>query len=293
MNKTVIILNPAAGGERAARFKSKIKRLAAGCDILVTTKPGTAGDLARKAVSGGARVVVAAGGDGTVNEVVNGIAGSGAVLGLLPVGTMNVFAMELGVPGNDLSKAWSVITAGHVRRVDLARANGECFAQLGGVGLDAEVVRATPPDSKRALGPVSYILSLLQVCAREGPRLVVSVAGRDPIPCRFVLVGNGRHYGGPLVLFKEAKLDDGLLDAVVFKNQSPWDVLRYFQAVLFGNHPDLPDVEYLQSPSIRVSGPKGVPFELDGELAGTLPCEFSVEPGALRVFAPADAKSTN
>jgi len=93
-------------------------------------------------------------------------------------------------------------------------------------------------------------------------------------------------YGGPFVLFKDARPDDGLLDVLVFKNQSHWDVVRYFQAIAFGNHPDLPDVESFQTKSMNVHSSVSVPVELDGELADVLPCMFGFSPKKFFVIAP-------
>ena len=244
--KILVILNPAARGERAKALRDKIASLSHQVIVRSTGSPGDAGALAARAVAQGYETIVAAGGDGTINEVVNGLAGSHVRFGILPVGTMNVFATELGIPQNNLAKAWQVIEDGCVRQVDLPRANQEYFVQLAGVGLDAEVVRQTTPDSKKALGPMSYLLTLAQVAARQPPTIRIEPVDGAPREGSFALVGNGRFYGGPFVLFKNARLDDGLLDVLVFQNQSHWDLIRYFQAIVFGNHPALPDVEYFR-----------------------------------------------
>lgn len=286
MNKVLIILNPAARGDRAKSLVDAIQALSIRAVVRLTKAPGDAEAMAERGVQQGYRTIVAAGGDGTINEVVNGIAGSDVVFGILPVGTMNVFALELGIPMNNLRKAWDVIEAGVIREIDLAMGNDECFVQLAGVGLDAEVVRKTTPDSKRVLGPVSYVLSLAQVAAGRPPELVVTDADGLKRTGSFVLVGNGRFYGGPLVLFRDALLDDGLLDVVIFKNQSHWDVLRYVQAIFFQAHPELHDVEYFQTASLRVESAQEVPVELDGEITGIAPVSFGFAPKRLRVLAP-------
>lgn len=284
-NKVLVILNPAARGDRARLLQQRIESLSLRAVIRTTHAAGDAEAMAERGVAQGFDTIVAAGGDGTVNEVVNGIGESGVALGILPVGTMNVFAMELGLP-NNLEEAWKVIEYGRDREIDLPVCNGDYFVQLGGVGLDAEVVKATSVESKKALGPLSYVVSLAQISAKFPPELRITAEGVGEREGRFVLIGNGRYYGGPLVLFKEARLDDGLLDVVVFKNQSPWDVVRYVQAILFGSHADLPDVEYFQTRSLKVRGGDEIPYELDGELAGTLPGEFRFANSRLRVRVP-------
>jgi diacylglycerol kinase (ATP) len=284
--KILVILNPAARGERAKALRDRIASLSHQLVVRSTGSPGEAGALAERAVAQGYGTIVAAGGDGTINEVVNGMGGSHVTFGILPVGTMNVFATELGIPQNNLAKAWQVIKQGCIRQVDLPRANQEYFVQLAGIGLDAEVVRQTTPDSKKALGPMSYLLTLAQVAARQPPKIRIEPVDGTAREGSFVLVGNGRLYGGPFVLFKNARLDDGLLDVLVFQNQSHWDLIRYFQAIVFGNHPALPDVEYFQSRALRLTSREPVPVEIDGELSGTLPYEFGFSIGKLNVLVP-------
>lgn len=286
MNKPLLILNPAARSERAGSLSERVAALPGAGRIHFTERPGEARDVARRAAAEGVDTIVAAGGDGTVNEVADGIAGTPARLGILPVGTMNVFATELGIPSGKLEAAWEIVCGGRVRPLDLAVANGAHFVQLAGVGLDAEVVRRTAPESKKALGPLSYLVSLAQVAAE--PREPFEILPDDSAPRRgrFVLVGNGRFYGGPFVLFPDAKPDDGKLDVLVFQNQSHWDIVRYFQAIAFGSHPALPDVEYFQTTGMELRGVGGIPIELDGELAGELPCRFGFAEFKLPVLVP-------
>ena len=286
MNKTLVILNPAARSDKASRLRERIAALSVGASMRLTSEAGDARDIAAEAVREGFEVIIAAGGDGTLNEVVNGIGGSTVRLGILPVGTMNVFATELGIPQGNLERAWSIIEQGKVVEVDLPKANDTHFIQLAGVGLDAEVVRKTTADSKKALGPLSYLLTLVQVAAHKPSRVMLEAEGGRISEGSFALIGNGRLYGGPFPVFQRASLFDGLLDVLVFQNQSHWDVVRYFQAIAFGTHPQLPDVEYFQTSTLRVTSSGDVPVELDGEVAGMLPCLFSVSSQKLRVLAP-------
>lgn len=286
MNKTLVILNPAARSDKASRLRERIAALSGGASMRLTSEAGDARDIAAEAVREGFEVIIAAGGDGTLNEVVNGIGGSTVRLGILPVGTMNVFATELGIPQGNLERAWSIIEQGKVVEVDLPKANDTHFIQLAGVGLDAEVVRKTTADSKKALGPLSYLLTLVQVAAHKPSRVMLEAEGGRISEGSFALIGNGRLYGGPFPVFQRASLFDGLLDVLVFQNQSHWDVVRYFQAIAFGTHPQLPDVEYFQTSTLRVTSSGDVPVELDGEVAGMLPCLFSVSSQKLRVLAP-------
>jgi YegS/Rv2252/BmrU family lipid kinase len=285
-NPWCIILNPAAKGDQARKTLDRVKTLAPEAKIYLTEQAGDGERRAREAVAEGYHTIVAAGGDGTMNEVLNGIDPGKCTLGILPVGTMNVFATELGIPMGSLSKAWKIIDAGHIRSIDLAKANSGYFVQLAGIGLDAEVVRQTTPDSKKALGPVSYLLTLAQVAARKPPRITIQTPEHKDREGSFVLVGNGRFYGGPFTMFKDAKLDDGLLDVMVFQNQSHWDIFRYMQAILFGAHPELPDVEYFQTRKLKLTATDFVPVEVDGELVGELPHTFGFSRKKLKVLVP-------
>ncbi len=252
--------------------------------MLLTESAGDARRLAAKAARDGFRIVVAAGGDGTVNEVANGLAGSDAALGVLPMGTMNVFAKEHAIPAR-IGDAIAVIRGGAMREIDLAAANDAHFIQLAGVGLDAQVVKETNWESKKRLGALSYLLSAAQVASRTPPKLVIE-SGSVVHEGSLVLVGNGRYYGARLVLFPDAKNDDGLLDVLVFKKLGYLDIVRYLGGVLIGAHTKLADVEYFQTSALRVHSEDDVPVEVDGELSGMAPVNFRVA-GRLRVCVPA------
>ncbi|CAN5237212.1 diacylglycerol kinase family lipid kinase [soil metagenome] len=260
---------------------------AEGAVLLSTTRCGDAESLARTAAQQGFDCVVAAGGDGTVNEVVNGLAGTSAALGLLPLGTMNVFATELGLPAGNLGECWRIIQEGHTRAVDLPSANGKHFVQLAGVGLDAQVVKETSRAFKKTLGPLSYLVSAAQITTRQPPCLQIESPDAVTEEGSFVLVGNGRFYGGPFPFFKQAVIDDGRLDVLVFKGLSYLQMMRYLQDVLFNSHITSPDVEYFQTTSLRVVSEGAVPVEVDGELIGNCPVEFAIRKHGLRVVVPA------
>ena len=290
MNNIAIILNPAAGSEQAERWRERIESIASGCTLFTTSRSGEAEVMARHAAEKGFKKIAAAGGDGTINEVVNGLAGSNAVLGLLPLGTVNVFAIELGLPANNLEFCWEVIQGDNMRFVDLPSANGKYFVQLAGVGLDAQVVKETSLAFKRSLGPLSYLISAAQIAAREPPRLFIESKNASVDEASFVLVGNGRHYGGPFPFFKQAVLDDGLLDVVAFKRLGYLDIIKYLQDVVFSSDIRVPEVEYFQTRNLRITSDQDVPVELDGELVGTCPVDFQIREKALRVLAPAASR---
>ena len=290
MTDTVVILNPAAGIPEILRdWRERIGAIVRDCPIRVTSRPGEAEALARNAVEEGFTRVVAAGGDGTVNHVANGIAGTDAALGLLPIGTINVFAMELGLPANSLALCWDIVENADIRLVDLPSANGKYFVQLAGVGLDAQVVKETSLALKRSFGPLSYLISAAQIAARQPPRLFVESENASVDEGSFVLIGNGRLYGGPFPFFKHAVIDDGLFDVVVFKRLGYLEIIKYLQDVVFSSDIRVPEIEYFQTRRLRITSEQDVPVEVDGELAGNCPVDFQIQAKALRVLAPTPA----
>ncbi|MBI5394990.1 MAG: diacylglycerol kinase family lipid kinase [Verrucomicrobia bacterium] len=293
MSRICVIFNPAARGDRAQARLRRLRELAGDADLLPTDAAGHAITLAEQAARGGCGTVVAAGGDGTINEVVNGLmripAASRPRLGVVPIGTANVYARELGLPFS-VDAAWRVAAAGRERCVDVgvARAAGgeqRYFAQLAGAGFDALAIAALDMRLKKRINWLAYVVSGFRTVARGLPRLTVTADDRRCEGC-FVFIGNGRFYGGSFPLFPDAQLDDGALTVCVFEGGRVLDVLRYLPRVLTGSHPKLADVRYFKAKRVRVESAETVPTELDGELWGNCPAEFSVEAGALRVLVP-------
>lgn len=291
MDKLFVIFNPAARGEKTRRVRKFLETKAGhSVSLAPTQRAGEARSLAAGAVKEGYRVVIAAGGDGTINEVVNGIGTSGVALGVLPLGTVNVFAKELCLPGK-LEAAWQVIETGETRTIDLACAEAAAatryFVQLAGVGFDAQAVRDASWELKKKIGPLSYVWAGIKTLGATPAQVQVSVNGSGSRATgAAVLVGNGRYYGGRFTLFPKARMDDGLLDVCVFENCGYLDVLRYGQGVLRGVHLDLGGVEYFQAERLVCKASRATPFELDGEDAGDAPVTFSIVPRALRVIVP-------
>ena len=289
-----IILNPAARSTRASALEERIRSLQPAAEVHLTTNPGEAEHMAFDLAKQGHKLVVAAGGDGTVNEVIHGLARYNATLsnasehtalGVLPVGTMNVFAYELKLPGRDLEACWEIITSGKRREIDLWMANEEYFAQLAGVGLDAEIVEATTWEMKKRFGPLSYAISATSVLSREAPQLRVHLEDRPPLHGSILLVGNGQHYGGPVPVFPQAKNDDGLLDIILFHGRGPLEVFQFLSSIASGDFSECNDLDYLQASNFRVESESTVPFEIDGELGKTTPVTFKRAPFRLIVAA--------
>jgi len=278
-----VIINPAANSTKASHQIERIRKLSPAPDIHMTQSIGSANTMAYELAAQGHRTIVAAGGDGTVNEVINGICSYNArqtspeqhvKLGILPVGTMNVMAFELGLPGRDLEACWKLIQQGEYREIDLWKANDQYFAQLAGVGLDAEIVQQTPWELKKKFGPLSYVMTAARVLGQQAPKLAVEIEGRPPLFGSIVLIGNGKHYGGPVPVFRKANNTDGLLDIVIFRKRRLMEVFQFLTALAFDGYADCEDIDYIQAKEFCVTCDSAIPYELDGELGGSTPVIF-------------------
>lgn len=284
-----VIMNPGARSARAGGRIDDIRSLSGRLELLETRGMGDACRLAEALARQGEPLIVAAGGDGTVNEVVNGIVKAGAAgrtaLGVLPTGTMNVFAAELGVPSARLDECWQAITAGVAREVDLWRMNDTFFIQLAGVGIDAAIIRETTWEAKKRWGPLSYILSGARLLRLPSALLTVTAPGHDPMTGSTVLLGNGRNYGGPFPLFPQAVAGDGLLDVVVMPRHGMRDFYAVGRAMCSGQYAARRGVRYFQTDRLRVTAEEPVAYEADGEWAGEAAALDFVRQGSLTVMA--------
>jgi diacylglycerol kinase family enzyme len=212
-----------------------------------------------------------------MNEVLQGLCRANArrkpgeqhtALGVLPLGTMNVFSVELKLPGRDIEGCWREITSGQRREVDLWMANDMYFAQLAGVGLDAQIVQETSWEAKKRFGPLSYVMSAVNVLMRPPPTLSVQIDGKAPLLGTVVLIGNGKHYGGPFPLFRDASNTDGKLDLIIFRGLGGLEFLQLLRGMLLDGYQECEYLDYLQACEFTVTSDAGeTPVELDGELA--------------------------
>ena len=292
-----VIFNPTARGERAKRFRRHLDAIGAECALKPTTAPGGGRALAAEAVREGFAVIVAAGGDGTLNEVLNGIGDepegfSRAGLGVLPLGTINVFAREIGMPLN-LPRAWETIRRGRESAIDLPLAEfgakGEAqrryFAQLAGAGLDAHAVELVNWTLKKRIGFFAYVVAALK--ALHAQQATISAEGvSETVTGEQVLIGNGRFYGGAFAVFPAAKLTDGLLDVCIFPRVTWGTVLSCAWGLVAGRLHKAGRARHYQAESFTLTAPTRTALELDGELVGQLPARFSVQRQLLRVIVP-------
>ncbi len=295
--RACVIFNPAAKGDKARHFRQHLDEFAAKSTLMLTRCAGVARRLGAEAVAQGFDTIIAAGGDGTVNEVLNGIADSPgglerARLGLLPLGTVNVFARELGLPTR-LEAAWETILKGKEMRIDLPKvrfgAEGaqqdRYFAQLAGAGLDARAVELVNWPLKKKIGPLAYIWAGLQAMAGPLPPITASGDGKSD-KGQLILVGNGRLYGGDYRVFPQADLRDGLLEVCVFPRVCWLTLARCGPGLLLRGTLPKGATRTFQAARVTLSGSAQTPVEADGELIGHLPATFSIEPSMLRVCIP-------
>ena len=292
-----VIFNPAARGNKARRFRKFLNELSQQCALKATTAPGDARRLAQAAAATGYDIIVAAGGDGTVNEVLNGIGDepdgfARTRLGVLPLGTVNVFARELKIPLR-LEHAWQVLKRARETKIDLGRVDffedgksqQRLFMQLGGAGLDARAVELVSWKLKKNAGPLAYVVAGLQALVEKQPRICVSAGGKK-LEGELALVGNGKFYGGPFDIFPGADLRDGLLDACVFPSVNATALLGLAPGFIVRRKLSEHRVQRLRSEKIELTSETPAAFELDGEWIGNLPATFSVEQKKLRVVVP-------
>jgi len=288
-----LLFNPRARSQRGQRALRFLMQRSTRFYLCATNSPEEARQLAAKFAAEGEPVVIAAGGDGTLNAVVSGLAGSQTALGVLPAGTMNVFARELGIPFDNLSKAFEVIERGHVREIDLFEANGAPFVQMAGVGFDAMVIEETTWESKKVLGPLAYLLAAVKVLGERPPRMeIVTSDGRREEGVA-VLAGNGSLYGGQFRLFRKADNQDSMLDVLVFKEAGYKLVLDSLKGLALGGVDLAASTSYFQADGFTVRAEREVPVQVDGELLGRArEVRFAEIPQRLRVIAPEEPQGS-
>lgn len=266
-----LILNPHAKGERGRRVMKFVRENGERFRVHETSSREEAVNLSRRLAEAGEDVVVAAGGDGTLNAVVEGIYGTETALGIIPAGTMNVFAREMGIACGDFGGALEVIDAGRRVEVDFFGFNGKPFLQMAGVGFDAQVVEETTWERKRKWGPWAYLFSAIRVLRSELPRLRVVMPSGEEVEGVAILVGNGRLYGGQFPLFRGASNQDGLLDVIVFREGGGVFLGATLKAILRGGisrEQTGESVVMFQASELLVQSDREVPVELDGDFAG-------------------------
>jgi YegS/Rv2252/BmrU family lipid kinase len=299
----VFLVNPAsANGATGRRWPELARRAAARGltgETLLSERPGHLSELAREAVAQGATSLVVVGGDGTVHEVVDGLAGTAAggnvELGMVPLGTGRDFARSLRIP-NRLDDALDVVRDGRLRTVDLGRAtytrgDGEAhayFANFAGAGISGAIAARANRTTKALGGKVSFFWATLAVFSRWQPaEMTIAIDGVER-RARLLeaLAMNGDYTAGGMWVAPEASLEDGTFDVVLIGAFSKTEFATTFPKIYRGRHVSHAKVEIVRARELRVDASAPLPIVLDGEQPGTTPVRFEVVPAALRVRVP-------
>jgi YegS/Rv2252/BmrU family lipid kinase len=250
-----------------------------------TKKRGDAEALARGARDSEADRLVVAGGDGTINEALNGLEGPTPPLAIVPLGTANVLAHELGL-GRRAASVAAAIAEGRPRDVTLGLVNGRRFSMMAGVGFDAHVVRDVDSKLKRAIGKGAYALETLRQLLVFAPRFYDVTIDGAAHRAASVIVCNGHYYGGKFVAAPAARLDAPDFQVVLFGRAGRWATLRYAAALALGRLSKLQDVTILPARTVEIAGPTGEPVQADGDIVAHLPARFEAMPDAAILVGP-------
>jgi len=261
--------------------------------LVPTQGPGTAGSIARNSIADGADLILAAGGDGTINEVAEGVAFSDVPLGVLPAGTANVLANEIGL-GSSIEGAAASLASCIPKRISMGRlqcANGSertrLFLLMAGVGLDAKIVYNLSMPLKARIGKLAYWIGGFSLLGRELDRFEVLVEGRR-VNCSFVLVSKVRNYGGDLEIAQSVSLLDEAFEVVLFESCSSFRFLNYLARVAARRLHGAKGVLLIRSGNVCMpaAADRRVYIQVDGEYAGHLPAKIEIVPDALTLLIP-------
>jgi diacylglycerol kinase (ATP) len=298
--KTVFLVNPASANGKTGRRWPRIARAAHAAGLrgeaIFSERPGQLGELAREAADEGAKLLVVVGGDGTIHEVANGIAGrEGVELALIPRGTGWDFARTHGVPKR-LSDALQIAKEGEARSFDLGwatyRADGAegsaWFANMASVGMSGAVAAKANRTTKALGAKSSYLIALGVTFARwKNIRLRVAVDDekREAL-MEDCIVAVGRYLAGGMMILPEAEPDDGLFDVLLIGDLTKTELVRVTPKIYRGTHLPHPKGEVLRGTTVTIDADEPMPIQLDGEQPGTTPTRFRVVPSAIRLRVP-------
>lgn len=285
-----LIANPVSGAGRAVRSAERVAALLAAqgveTGLVRTEKAGDAGAHAARAADGCAKIVVF-GGDGTLNEVLNALPHFRTPLALVPHGTANLLGRELHLPRAPHAVV-RLLTQNRVRWLDLGVANGQRFLVVGGVGFDGEVTSVVRGQRRGSLSMLDYVKPVIDVFRRwQAPELHVSLDGESlPGVTSFAVVSNVRNYAGLFSLTPDASPEDGFLNVCLLRGRARKDLVRLYVGGLFHRPPGDGIAEEHLAREIRIDAPVPVPYQIDGDPAGTTPVTFTMQSRAVPVLVP-------
>lgn len=290
----LVIHNPVAGWwqrNRLKRFLRELRKSGRNVYVRRTMRPGHATQLARDLSPDSVAAVVAAGGDGTIREVADGLSGRDIALAILPLGTANIMAIELGL-GLNPKRAAQTVVAGKTRAIYPAFVNGRRFLLMASAGVDSRVVARVDRTVKKLIGKGAYVFAALAVLlSREkAPEMVARVDGED-LRAPLIIVTRAEHYGGPFSIAPEADLLSRKIFVVAPMRTGLWNMLRYAFALVTSRLARLPDVYVKEAQSIELLGPEAHPIQVDGDEFGALPASIECDTVPLSLIWPGRTKA--
>ncbi len=290
-----LIVNPTAGRQKARKYLPRIEKLLGKEHIIETTCTTKREDISacarESSINNKYDVIVACGGDGTLNGVINGImqGNTSTPVGFIPLGTENVFGWQAGIPRNPLD-ACQLISSGNRTRIDLGKIYTNAvsyFILMAGIGFDAKVVHDVKPPLKNLIGNLSYpLMGLLNLLTYNPSKLFIQYnEGKTVHECYFAVVGNSKVYGGQYKVTPYADIQDGMLDVCLFKKRSRYNLLSHILHIITKKQlrTDSHDIEYIKAGKINISASEKTWIQIDGELLGELPCKIEIVPGAIQM----------
>lgn len=303
--KTVLVYNPTAGPWDMLRPLKRLATYLGKCgwsiDLVQTQYEGDASRYAREAASGGVDLILVAGGDGTINEIANGLSNSDTVMGIVPVGTGNILAHQLRMPILSpvtpiVRDIGDVLLRSRVQRVDVGLVNDRRFICWAGLGLDAEIAAQMEPRPRhiKRLRTLPYILTGLVVASEyRGVRARFTIGEHDfRTRTLLAVASNIQLYAAFFQIAPQARMDDGLLDVYVFKGLNFAYALKSVFQMLGHRHHNSPDVMHVLASQMEVETSPSVAIHLDGDPMGNTPARLSIVPDALRLLVPPNAPTT-
>jgi YegS/Rv2252/BmrU family lipid kinase len=289
--KTILIVNPQAGRRLLLNlYLPQVQRLlernGVEVRVLYTRRAGHATQLVRRH-RGEADFVTVFGGDGTIREVVAGMVDCPLPLGIIPFGTVNVLALDLGIPSNPLAAA-RVVLDGRTRNIDLGFLGREPFLLMVSTGIDAMAVHNLDFRAKRYIGQMAYMLAGLWTALTDRPqRIRIGIDERGVRDSGYLaIISNSRYYAGPYRVAEETRIDDGLLNVLLFKKNSLLDTIRLVLGVLTRRHRVMRDVTFYSGKVIRVLSRTKIKMQMDGDKAPSGPATVWLKPRFLPVIVP-------
>jgi diacylglycerol kinase (ATP) len=281
---TLVVHGARAGRDDLRHLVDWVRAKGHAVEVRVTFERGDAEALARDAARRGVDVVAAVGGDGTLNEVVNGLDGFDVPLGVLPLGTANDFARQSGIPA-DADHAMDVILQRKPVRIDTASLNGRRFLNVSTGGVGAEATAETPSQIKAVIGELAYAISGIRKLAELEPVHGTFVSGGYRLECDFLMfaVGSARAAGGGRLVTPHASTTDGLLDLMVIEHMARRDFARTMLRLRRGEHVGEEGVHYVRLADLRIDGTKPISVNVDGELSGATRLDYHARPKDLWV----------